>query len=600
MTEATSDTISRQSLGRIARLGDLYDARTDTLCGTTMFKQQLPPDSSCISRTDNHSFDSSVIIASSLQEKLHKLDVKGELKLSVLCGAIELGGSGKYLSQKKTSLKSVECTLLCKTTTVHDRLELFDINLKPDISLDALSLQTATHVVVGIYWGANFAITLTDKNSENYQKKDIEGDLTAKLEKLKDFIPVTAEAGAEYKKEEKEIWKRFSVEIFGDVLPDDSDTFPQTVDGALSMMKNMWQLIQKCNNGKGKPLTYIMFPLSSPAFQCHIGLKDTRALTVRNLDEGEIIRVVQLFDRITELTQQVHDQVDELNNRSRCVRLSELKKARSIEDSLEVQQATVKSDLVQRRKKLHSENADGRCLEAFCIEEHAKANEKARKLQDIYEDIQKRNKFTERCEAFGAKYLEHPVQQHIDSDCDAYENVYVLFDGQADAEATRKNQLAFIELAKASQNDSTIACYFTWTESTGRVAITHYRNNRPFRDDVAKELETKDMVQCCPAPRRAFCLMPIKVCCPGSNDGYCIKAERSWTCIKCNELIQFCPDDSAVYCGCGHATTLTHQFQFRCRSQAHDFAQFRDSELLENLTSSASRYGNCLFVERIC
>jgi len=69
-TEGDSDTISRQALGRIARLGDMYDARTDTFCGTTMFSQQLPLDSPAITRTDNHSFDSSVTIAGSLQEKL--------------------------------------------------------------------------------------------------------------------------------------------------------------------------------------------------------------------------------------------------------------------------------------------------------------------------------------------------------------------------------------------------------------------------------------------------------------------------------------------------------------------------------------------------
>ena len=89
-----------------------------------------------------------------------KIDVKGELKLSVLSGMYELGRCGKYLSREKTSFKSVEDTLICKTTTIHERLELFNAKLKPCISLDALRHPTDTHVVVQIYWGASCAITV--------------------------------------------------------------------------------------------------------------------------------------------------------------------------------------------------------------------------------------------------------------------------------------------------------------------------------------------------------------------------------------------------------------------------------------------------------
>ena len=112
------DTISRQALGRIARLGGLYNARTDTFCATTMFTKQLPPDLQAVSQTDNHSTVASVDIVKSFHQKLHKLDVKGELKLSVLSGSFEYGGCGKYLNKEKTSFKSVEGTLICKITTI--------------------------------------------------------------------------------------------------------------------------------------------------------------------------------------------------------------------------------------------------------------------------------------------------------------------------------------------------------------------------------------------------------------------------------------------------------------------------------------------------
>jgi len=555
MAESTSKgIISRQALGRIARLGDLYDARTDTFCGTTVFKQQLPSDSPAVVETKNHGFYTSVTIVSSLKEKLKILDVKGDLKLSAVCGMFELGGSGKYLFHKKDSFKSVESILLCKVTTVQERLEIFDTHLKPNISLDALRRSTATHVVVKIDWGANCAITITDQNSENKKKQEVEGNLMQHLEKFKSIVLATVEGRCDLTEEENVSCNKFSLEIFGDVLPDE---FPHTVDSALSMMRNMKQLVQKCNDEKGKPLTYFMLPLSSPDFQKFVDMQHFKARTIKNLDEGQIIQVIQLLDHITELRQALHDQVVEINEYSHCLTSSELEEARSIENSLEVQQGTAKSGLEQHLQKLRSVNNDGQILESFCDEHRATANDKFRKCQNIYRVMQSRTEFAKRCKKFGARYMQPPVNQRIASACDDYENVYVLLDGQADAETTEKNQSAFIELAKTGQFESKTACYFTWTDSTGDVRIEHYRKNKRVHADVGKVLATKNVAQCVPATRRALRLIPFKVRCPGSYDRYCSREELSWTCINCDETLQFCPYDRAIYCSCGQSRSVS-------------------------------------------
>jgi len=586
-----TDTITRQALGRIARLGDLYDARTDTFCGTKMFNQQLPPDSPAVSKTDNHSIDTSITIVTSFHEKLKKLDVKGDLKLSVLSGMLELGGCGKYLNQEKNSFKSVEGTLTCKTTTMHESLELFNTDLKPHISIDALRHPTATHVVVQIYWGASCAITVTDKNSENNKKQDVEGNLMLHLKAMKSFISPTGEISGERNEEENSSWNKFSLEIFGDVLPDNSDEFPHTLEGALSIMKTFRQQIQNCNDGKGKPLKYVMFPLSSPDFQNYIGLKDSKIQPVRNLAEGRIVQVIQLFDHITELRQQVYDQVAEMKNNSHCVTSHELEEAHSLENNLEVQQADVRSDLARLLREVRSVKSDDQCLEAFCKEHCTTANEKFHKCQNIYKTVKLRIEFAKRCETFGAEYLQHPHKQRTASACDKYENVYVLFDGQADDETTTKNQSAFVELAKNSQLDSKTACYFTWTDCTGDVKIQHYRKNIRVHGDVAKELETKDMAVCIPAPRRTkYRLMTFEARCPGSSNGDCSKGERSWTCRNCRELLQFCPRNSELYCSCGHAKV--DRFQFRCCSEAHGFTHLGDKELHELVALLTSGSGN--------
>jgi len=601
MAEGDSNTISRQALDRTAILGDFYDARTDTFCGTNMFKQQFPKGSQAVSVIDDCRTETSIKSASSLKEKLENLDIKGELKLSILSGMVELRGSAKYLNHEKTSYKSVESSLLYKLSTVYERLELYNTELKSYISDDALRQTTATHVVIQIYYGANCAITVTDKNSESKEQNEVEGNLKVHLEKLKNLLSATAYVEAGYEKKETEIWSKFSIDIFGDILP---DKFPHSVDGALSMLKDMEQLVRKYNNGKGKPLKFVMMPLCSPFFQEYLGLK-TKSLNVSDLGEGQITRVIKLLDHITELRQKVHDYVVDLNNHSRCVRSTERQEARSLEDSLEVEQGDIKCELVPLLKDVRSGKSDLQCVEAFCDKHRTTADDKFAKCKDIYQAVQSRIMFAEDCTTttYGAKYLEHPIRRHIDRACNEHENVYVLVDGQADEETTEKNQSAFKELAKGCRNDGTTAFYFTWSDCTGHITIKHYRNRKCVLDDVTKELDTKALVQCIPAARRAFSLKPFKVRCPGS---YCSKEERSWTCINCNELLQFCPYDppgsASLYCGCGHAKTPTHEFQFRCGSEAHGsaFAQFADNELHEQLTSSASSHSNYLFVGCIC
>ena len=352
------------------------------------------------------------------------------------------------------------------------------------------------------------------------------------------------------------------------------------------------------NDGKGKPLEFVMLPLSSPFFQEHLGLRKLKVPTASNLGEGRITIVIHLLDYITELRQKVRDQVDELNKQSRCVKKSELKDAHSVRDSLQVQQGDVKSELFPILKDVRSGQSDSQALEDFCNKQSTIAHEEFAKCEKIHQAVQPRIMFAEDCEKYGAKYLEHPLQPHIDRACDEYENVYVLFDGEADDETTRKNHLAFIELAKNGRSDSTTAFYFTFTESTGYVTIKQYRNRKCVHEDVAKELETKNMVQCIPAARRAFYLVPVKVRCPGSYDGDCSREELSWTCDKCHELLQLCPYDDPVaatlYCRCGDVKTLKHQFHFRCGGKDHgsNFMQIKNNELRDYLTS---RYGNCLF-----
>ena len=72
----------------------------------------------------------------SIQEKFEKLNVEGELQLSVLSGLVEGRGSGAYLGEERKSARNQSMSLIYRLKTVHE--ELMVRQNKEHIDLDVL------------------------------------------------------------------------------------------------------------------------------------------------------------------------------------------------------------------------------------------------------------------------------------------------------------------------------------------------------------------------------------------------------------------------------------------------------------------------------
>ncbi|CAG7734109.1 unnamed protein product, partial [Allacma fusca] len=123
-------------MGSVAKLGDLYDARRDKFCGISILKDSAPD--SAIQTRDNPFSDTKYFHSDKYSDKFDKLDVKAELKLSVLCGLFSLKGSGRYFRDEKSSKRAVRCTLMYNICTKIEELSIFNDALKECIELDAL------------------------------------------------------------------------------------------------------------------------------------------------------------------------------------------------------------------------------------------------------------------------------------------------------------------------------------------------------------------------------------------------------------------------------------------------------------------------------
>jgi len=624
---------SRQALGRIARLGDLYDATTEKFCGVSIFREQLPPNSPAISKTDNPQSNISFTTVSTFCEKLQKLNVTSDLQLSVLAEMCQPSGAAKFLREKKESFKSVEHTLIYNIQTVTEYLELSHEQVKSCISEEAMQHPTATHVVIGIDWGANCAVTVTDQNKENKNKQEVGGNLKLQLDKLQALVKTAANVGADYTQDTTDNQENFSFQIFGDVIPEEC---PYSLDGAQALMDKIPQLIKNSNDGKGKPLTYVMLPLSSlpqNESQTH--------QTVRHIGKTWSQKVVRLFDRITELRQKVHDYFEEITNYSDCVTSNELEEARRIKDDLETQESQTEEKLAELLEKIRSAKEDVECLNAFYDDHYKAAKDLFDEFNQVYEAVQPRIEFIKRCENIGVIHLTPPsVNHYIDSNCCDFENVYVLFYGNILRETTTKDKSEFVELAKVIRrnSDSNSVCCIVWSDQNGYVGIKQYYNGSVVFKDVAKRMEktanasatslirkcgteielrfpfeveySTDLVSSiasvfrpsvrvplnirCRGSFDGMCSgkIPFTVRCPGSFDGRCSGEKRSWSCMNCNDKLQLNLRNMKLYCYCRRESVC--DFEFLCCNDAHgpDFKQFSDKALCTVIQDLQQRYNS--------
>ncbi|PKK69930.1 hypothetical protein RhiirC2_747531 [Rhizophagus irregularis] len=254
---ASTKVITRKSLGRGAFIGSLYNVSNDTFCGTAIFKSKYPDDS--IRKVDISHTEILYEYENTYKEKFNKLDIEAELKLS-------------YLNDEKDSLKSVKGTLIYKITSVEENLVIHRDDVKACISTDVFTNnQNATHVVIGIKWGAAIMASFECKDTNEENRSHVKGALKCHFEKIK---------------------------ISGGELP-------QSFDEARKLIAELPLYTKQYNDGKGVPIEYTLYPLSELAklFIQDVAIDNM----ITELSEETILRVDQVFDGLSESKQRLND-----------------------------------------------------------------------------------------------------------------------------------------------------------------------------------------------------------------------------------------------------------------------------------------------------
>ncbi|PKY47585.1 hypothetical protein RhiirA4_522900 [Rhizophagus irregularis] len=568
---ASTKTITRKSLGRGAFIGSLYNAANDKFCGTTIFKSKYPDDS--INKINIPHTEILYEYENTYKEKFNKLDVGAELKLSVLTGLIPLEGSGKYLNDVKNSLKSVKGTLIYKITTVDENLDIHRDDVRACISTDVFTNnQNATYVVIGIKWGAAIMASFEYNGTNEENRSHIEGALKCHLEKIK----ISGDGHVDAEERYSNIISRFSVKFLGDVVLNNRK-LPQSFNEARKVIAEFPLSIEQCNDGKGVPIEYTLYPLSELATL--LAQNVTIDSMITELSEETILSVEQVFDDLSESKQKLNDLYNDaqstsdfimdgvfgqISDRVQEVRINEAKFRRELAECL-IKVRSGKINIMELKKKLKKFHMS--VLSKNSITEFIRKHHSVSKLAELVPGLN-----TNRVELLGKNStIEYILHKYSDSD------IFILLDNDkyiVDINTSPVHS-AFKELYRTDEGSRKFFIanlkICTQIKCSSYPIIRHYINGRLDGDNYYEDnkiLFTSNLIKFDPLPSIKPKNNPsektkLVIRCPHQD---CPTIDCNWKCYRCKKDVDY-GYNKHLYCECGESN-ITHS-KFKCNSPHH-------------------------------
>ncbi|XP_031419299.1 stonustoxin subunit beta-like [Clupea harengus] len=315
------------ALSRPLHLGVLYNAQKDQLIPGNLWKTEDMMSKTCDSPHSNKSFQ--VAMSESFSEKTSLLDVSDSVKASFLCGLVEVEGSAKYLNNKTTSTHQCQATLRYNVTTELKQLMISELEPPNPELLEKAEKRNATHVVIGVLYGADALMEFHEMASDDSSKKEIHVNLTVMLNKLPSY-EINADGSVKMDDEDKKKVKNFKCTFFGDFLLKEP---PSTYEEAVKVYKKLPSLLgEKGENAV--PVKVWLFPLSK--------LTGTESKLKRMISETLVSQVEKVMDEFHQAEMRTND----------LLKSSKEIKAEDIVHKLETFQSSLRDFTAQFQRKI--------------------------------------------------------------------------------------------------------------------------------------------------------------------------------------------------------------------------------------------------------
>ena len=361
--------MTRAAIGRIAKLGDLYNARTDQFTSYNGLKRNLREDDIFPTRLNSTEID--FIYEDSLKEKLKKLGIDTELGLSICAGLAVPDGSASCLNDVKRSSKTERMTFAYSVRTCRENLE----GIRRLADVEMLKEREATHIVVGINWGAKCNVTCEYDKSENEDETAAKSKLKARIEKFQAIDKVEGGASLDFGESKAENEDNFSYNCKSDVS-DLSKHMPATVEEAISAASKLPSVTVSTNDGKGVPISYELAPLNP--LRESLRLDADYDVTCKKISAGLIEKCFQTMDHAILMGARLSDLVLDLNNGKEFVLMEDIYKANVLQNEFEVAETSFKDALLQKVVDVRAGNTEpsdiSKVMDIYLKEENSPSN----------------------------------------------------------------------------------------------------------------------------------------------------------------------------------------------------------------------------------
>ncbi|XP_043922402.1 neoverrucotoxin subunit alpha-like [Protopterus annectens] len=190
-----------------------------------------------------------ITTADDFDQKHSALNVSASLKLSVYGGLIKLQGSGKYLSDTKSSKKQARVTLQYYTTTKYKSLRMYQLEQEAIQDPHIFEKDIATHVVSAILYGAQAFFIFDQHVSTENELQNAEGHMLAEIRKI---------PKANNECQAKQNNEQFHCTFYGDFILKKK---PVTYEDAVHTYSELPKMLGE-NGEHAVPLTVWLLPLN--------------------------------------------------------------------------------------------------------------------------------------------------------------------------------------------------------------------------------------------------------------------------------------------------------------------------------------------------